>query len=98
MDFMDLFKKAQQLKEELGKKQEELGKKVFEGQSGGGMVTVMVNGRHEVVSLKIDPSLITMNDLNLLQDLTASAVNAALAKAKKEVEGMFANMIPGISL
>lgn len=94
---MDFFKKAQQLKEELGKKQEELGKKIFEGQAGGGMVTATVNGRHEVVSLKIDLSLVSMNDVSLLQDLTASAVNAALAKAKKEVEGMFSNIMTGSS-
>ncbi|MDP2599319.1 MAG: YbaB/EbfC family nucleoid-associated protein [Deltaproteobacteria bacterium] len=94
MDFIDLFKKAQQLKETLSKQQEELGKKIFEGESGGGVVTAKVNGRQEVISVKIDPSLMTMNDLAMLQDLVAAAVNAALAKAKKEGEGLFANMMP----
>lgn len=95
MDFQDLLKQAERLKEEMGKQQEELAKKIFEGQSGGGMVVARVNGKQEVVSLKIDPELIKSQDLSMIEDLVIGALNAAFAKAKVEVQGLFSKMMTG---
>ena len=95
MDFDDLMKQAGKLKEELAKRQEELAHKIFEGESGGGMVTAKVNGRHELVSLKIDPELVNSKDVSMVEDLVKAAVNDAFAKAKNEVQGLFSKMMMG---
>lgn len=95
MDFGELFKKAQELKETVSKQQEELAKKFFEGEAGGGMVKATVNGKQEVVSLTIDPELVTIKDIPMLQDLVVGAINEAFAKARKEVQGLLSQMMLG---
>ncbi|OGQ04576.1 MAG: nucleoid-associated protein, YbaB/EbfC family [Deltaproteobacteria bacterium RIFCSPLOWO2_01_44_7] len=95
MDLGDLFKQAEKLKEELAKRQEELAYKIFEGESGAGMVVAKVNGRHELVSLKVDPELFNSKDASMMEDLVKAAVNDAFAKAKNEVQGLFSKMMMG---
>lgn len=67
----------------------------FEGEAGAGMVKVRVNGRQEVLSVSIDPQLTPLNDLSLLEDLIRGAVNAAMEKARAQVQDLFSQMIPG---
>jgi len=90
----DVMKQAQSLKERLAKAREELAQRTVEASAGGGMVTVVVNGHQEVVSIQIEPGVLTGADPAVLQELIRSAVNEGLrqskamaAEAMKEVAG-----------
>ena len=80
--FGDIMKQAQQMQEQLAKLQEEAGKKTVEASAGGGMVTVVANGKQEILSVKIDPEVLSGNDRAMLEDLLVAAVNEALRKAR----------------
>jgi hypothetical protein len=82
-DLGGLLKQAQALQERLASAQEDLAKRVVEGTAGGGMVTVTVNGRLEVMSVRIDPTLLVEPDGEMLQDLVVAAVNAAIHAAQR---------------
>lgn len=82
-DLGGLLKQAQALQERLAAAQEELATRTVEGSAGGGMVTVVINGRLQVVSVRIDPSLLEQPDREMLQDLVVAAVNAAVAAAQQ---------------
>jgi len=85
----NLLKQAQQFQSKVAKLQEELGEKTVEASAGGGMVTVVVNGRQEIVSIRIEPEVVDPEELEMLQDLIQAAVNDGLARAKAMVkEGM----------
>jgi DNA-binding YbaB/EbfC family protein len=73
-----------------------LGQLEVEGSSGGGSVTVKVNGRLEVVSVRIDPKLVAERDAELLEDLVAAAVNAAIAKAREGAAKSIASLAGGL--
>ena len=107
MDFGDLGKmqemmqQAQQMQERMEKK---LSETVVEATSGGGVVTVRMNGRKEVLRLKIEPSAVGSagSDLELLEDLITAAVNEAGRRAddamKTSVQGMMGGLnLPGLS-
>lgn len=102
----NLLKQAQQFQNKMNKLQEELGNKTVEASSGGGMVTVVVTGQQEIVSIKIDPEVIDPEDVEMLQDLVMAAVNDGLNKAKnmaneemgKLTGGLNLPNIPGLSL
>lgn len=84
----NILKQAQKMQEELQKTQERLAQKEVTGESGGGMVRVTMNGRHEVKRIEIDPALLA-DDKEMLEDLVAAAVNAAVQRvAEKMQEGM----------
>jgi DNA-binding YbaB/EbfC family protein len=84
----NILKQAQKMQEDLQKTQERLGREEVTGESGGGMVKVTMNGRHEVRRVEIDPSLLS-DDKEMLEDLVAAAVNATVQKvAEKAQEGM----------
>lgn len=78
-----LIKQAQQMSGKLQQVNEELKTRRVEGGAGGGMVTVEVNGIGEVIRCRIDPSLVSGGDRELIEDLLPAAVNSALAKAKE---------------
>jgi hypothetical protein len=80
--FGDIMKQAQQMQERMAKLQEEAGKKTVEASAGGGMVTVVANGKQEILSVKIDPEVFSGNDRAMLEDLLLAAVNEALRKAR----------------
>ncbi len=82
-DLGGLLKQAQKLQERLASTQEGLAKRVVEGTAGGGMVTATVNGRLDVVSVRIDPTLLVEPDREMLQDLVVAAVNAAIHAAQR---------------
>jgi DNA-binding YbaB/EbfC family protein len=94
----NLMKQAQQIQAKITKLREELGGKTIEVSSGGGMVTVMVNGRQEIVSIKIDPEVINPNDSEMLQDLILAALNDGLSKAKNMVTEEMKNLTGGIDI
>jgi hypothetical protein len=97
----NIMKQAQAMQERLAKLQAEVATKTVEASAGGGMVTVVVNGGMEVVSIRIDPEVLRSNDAEMLQDLTVAAVNEALRKAKEmvaeEMKGVTGGLqIPGM--
>jgi DNA-binding YbaB/EbfC family protein len=99
--FGDIMRQAQAFQEKLMKLQEEAGKKTVEASSGGGMITVVANGRQEILSVKIDPEVIKSGDVEMLQDLIIAAVNEAIKKAQammaEEMKGVTGGLqIPGL--
>jgi DNA-binding YbaB/EbfC family protein len=95
-DMKQLMKQAQQMQDQMAKKQEELAAKTYTSSSGGGMVTAVVNGNHELVSIAIDPSIVSQDDVDMLQDLVIAAVNEGVRQAneatKSELQGMMGGM------
>lgn len=79
----DILKQAQELQSKLQQLQVEAEKKTVEASSGGGMVTVVVNGKLQVLSIRIEPSVIQSGDREILEDLVAAAVNEAIRKAQQ---------------
>lgn len=94
----NLMKQAQQIQSKMAKLQEELENRTLEASAGGGMVTVVVNGRQEVLSIKIDPEVVDAEDVEMLQDLVLAAVNDGLARAKDMVNEEMGNLTKGLNL
>src|SRR5260221_2141829 len=85
-DINELMKQAQEMQGKMQQMQEELARKQITADAGGGMVTAVVNGRLELVKLRIDKSKIDPNDTEMLEDLTVAAVAAAQTKAADMVK------------
>ncbi len=94
----NLMKQAQQFQAKMAKMQEELGEKTIEASAGGGMVTVVANGRQEIISIKIETEVIDPDDAEMLQDLVLSAVNDALARAKNMMNEEMGKLTQGLNL
>ena len=94
----NLLKQAQKVQEEMAKIQEDLAQKKVEATSGGGMVTVEVNGQQEILSVKIDPEVIKPDDREMLEDLVLAAVNEGMRKAKDLIKEEMAKVAGGLSL
>jgi len=94
----NIMKQAQQMQERVKKLQEEAGAKTVEASSGGGMVTVIANGRQEVLSIKIDPSVVDPKDIDMLQDLVTAAVNEALRKSQDLMKEEMGKLTAGMGL
>ncbi len=93
-----LMKQAQKMQAQIAKVQEELAKKTIEASAGGGMVSVVVNGKQEVVSIKIEPEVIDSNDKEMLQDLVVAAVNEALRKSQEMVSEEMSKITGGLQI
>ena len=78
---MELMRKAKEMQENMQKVQEELARQTVSADAGGGMVSAVVNGRMEVVKVRIDKSRIDVNDTDLLEDVITAAITAAQGKA-----------------
>lgn len=103
MDFMKMMQQAQQMQGKLSELQDELAKRTVTGAAGGGMVSVEADGKGTVKRIKIDPSLMTGGDVELLEDLVTVAVGDAQQKAAflgQEEMGRLAGGlgIPGLKL
>ena len=79
-----MLKQAQKMQQEMLRMQEEQENKTFTAQSGGGMVSATVNGKHELVELKVNPEAVDPDDVEMLQDLVLAAVNGVLKVADEE--------------
>jgi nucleoid-associated protein EbfC len=91
MNIQQMMKQAQQMQERLQKQMAELR---VEGNAGGGMVTVIVNGAKQVQSLKIDPEVVSKDDVEMLQDLIVAALNDAHRKADEQMSQSVGGMLP----
>ena len=94
----NILKQAQQFQARMAKLQEELGEKTVEASAGGGMVTVVVNGRQELVSITIDPEVVDPQDTEMLQDLILAAVNEGLTRAKEMVNEEMGKLTKSLNL
>ena len=94
----NLLKQAQQLQTKMARLQEELEEKTVEASSGGGMVTAVVNGRQEILSINIEPEVINPDDQEMLQDLILAAINDGLAKARNMVNEEMEKLTGGMNL
>ncbi|MEJ2179860.1 MAG: YbaB/EbfC family nucleoid-associated protein [Gammaproteobacteria bacterium] len=92
-----LMKQAQEMQANMQKAQEELANTQFTGQSGGGMVTIVMNGRHDVTKVSIDDSLLS-DDKDMLEDLIAAAVNDAVRNIEKKSKETMSSMTQGLPI
>jgi len=92
-----LMKQAQAMQDNMKKAQEEIGRLEVEGQSGAGLVKVVMTGRHDVKRVAIDPALLT-EDKDMLEDLVAAAVNDAVRKVESATQEKMAGLTAGMAM
>ncbi len=92
-----LMKQAQKMQEDMQKAQEELANMEVSGEAGGGLVKVLMTGRHDLRRVDIDPSLME-EDKEMLEDLLAAAVNDAVRKIENETKERMSSMTSGMGL
>jgi DNA-binding YbaB/EbfC family protein len=95
MNIQQMMKQAQQMQERLKKQMDELR---VEATAGGGMVTVVVNGNKQIHSLKIDPEVVSKEDVEMLQDLILAAINDAQRKADEELNKSMGGLMGGMKI
>jgi DNA-binding YbaB/EbfC family protein len=97
-DIGKLLKQAQQMQAKMAQMQAELAEKSVEASAGGGMVKVVMNGRHEVVSVSIDPEVVDPQDVEMLEDLVAAAVTEAANRIEEMVRDEMSSITGGMPL
>ncbi len=97
-DFMKILQQAQQMQGRLQQIQEELQHRTVTGQSGGGMVKVEADGKGQVRAVKIDPSVVTPSDVEMLEDLVLVAVTEAQKKASELAAEEMGKLTGGLNL
>jgi len=96
--FGNMMKQAQKLQEQMMALQEEVGRRKVEATAGGGMVTVEANGKQEIVSIKIDPEVVSKDDVQMLEDLVLAACNEALRKSRELVAQEMGKLTGGLKI
>lgn len=97
-DIMNMMKKAQELQAKMAEMQDSLGNLLVEGRSGGGLVTVTLSGKNELRGVKIDPSLLKPEEVEILEDLLVAAHADAKAKAEAEATAKMQEVTAGLPL
>ncbi len=91
-----LMQQAQKMQEQMKKAQEELGQLEVIGQAGGGLVSITMNGRHEVRRVSIDPEI--ADDREMIEDLVAAAINDAINKVQETSQEKMSGLTSGLNL
>ncbi len=94
----NIMKQAKKLQERMGQLQAEMEQKTVTATSGGGMVTVTVSGKGELVSLKIERDVVNAEDVEMLQDLILAAVNEGVRKAQEMAQSEMAKITGGLNI
>jgi len=94
----NLMKQAQQMQQKMLKLQEEIAKKTHDASVGGGMVTVTVNGKSEVLRIKIEPQVVDPDGVEMLEDLVVAGVNEALRKAQEMMAEEMGKLTGGLKI
>jgi hypothetical protein len=94
----EMMKQAKRLQEKMGSLQKELETRTVETSAGGGMVAVVVNGKFELQSLKIDREVVNPDDLEMLEDLIVAAVNEGIRKAQEMASSEMAKLTGGLKI
>ncbi|MBI1921349.1 MAG: YbaB/EbfC family nucleoid-associated protein [Geobacter sp.] len=93
-----IMKQAQMIQQKMARLQEEAAAKTAEGTAGGGAVTVLVNGKNQLVSISIKKEAVDPEDVEMLQDLIVAAVNDALGKVQAELSAQMSQVTGGLSI
>ena len=93
-----MMRQVQKMQEEIRAKQEELENREYTGTASGEMVSVTMNGKHEVVAVSIKPEAVDPEDIEMLEDLIAAAVNSAVAAVDKDSDEEMARMTGGMNI
>ncbi len=94
----DMMKQLQNMQQQMEQTQAQVEESEFSATAGGGMVTAVVNGKKELLSVKIDPEVVDPDDVEMLEDLITAAVSEALGKASKEMEEKMGAITGGMNL
>ena len=97
-DMNALMRQAQKMQEDMKSKQAELEAAEYTGSAAGEMVTVKMNGKHEVLSITIKPEVVDPEDVEMLQDLVISAVNEALKQVDETAEAEMGKLTGGLNI
>lgn len=97
-NFGNIVKQAQQMQAKMARLQEELAHKTVDASAGGGMVTAVVSGRNELVSLKIEKDVVNPEDVEMLQDLIVAAVNEGIRKAQEMATAEMSKITGGLNI
>jgi nucleoid-associated protein EbfC len=95
---MNPMQQVKALQDKMAKMQEELAFKQVEASAGGGMVVAVMNGRQELLSIKIDPQVVEPNDVEMLEDLVVAAVNDALRKSQDMAAAEMGKIAGGLNI
>ncbi len=95
---MNMIKQAQKMQQDMLKAQEELESKEYEASAGGGVVSAVVNGKREVVSVTIDPDAVDSDDMEMLQDMIVAAINEGLRMAASDAASQMQRLTGGLNL
>ncbi len=96
--FSGIIRQAQKMQQQIGRVQDELAGRIVEASSGGGRVTAYVNGRQELINLKIDPEVIDPSDPSMLEDLVLAAVGQAIKNSQDMVSEEVNKVTGGINI
>tara|TARA_B100000989_G_C19485672_1_gene447326 strand:- start:670 stop:993 length:324 start_codon:yes stop_codon:yes gene_type:complete len=97
-DISQIMKQAKAMQEKMNELQEKVEKQEIEGSSGGGMVKVTLNGKHQAKKVEIDKSLLNENELDVLEDLIVAAINDASKKIAENMNSELGSMSGGLNL
>lgn len=97
-NFNQLMKQAQQMQSKLASAQKELDSREVEASSGGGMVKIKVNGKQELLEIKIDKECVDPNDVEMLEDLVKTAVNQAVKESQDMVSNAMSKITGGLNI
>ena len=95
---MNMIKQAQKMQQDMLRMQQELQEKEYSAASGGGMVTAVVTGRHELKNITIDPEAVDPDDVEMLQDMIVAAVNEAMRSADADAANTMQSITGGLNL
>lgn len=93
-----MMKQAMQMKQKMEAMKAQLGEEQVEAAAGGGMVTVVINGRFEVLSVKIDPEVVSKDETEMLESLVQAAINEAVTKMQELIQGKMKEMTGGMDI
>ncbi len=94
----NMMKQAQAMQQKMARLQEELETREVEASAGGGMVTAVVNGRQQLLSLKVEKSVVDPEDVEMLQDLVLAAVNEAIKKSQDMMQAEMGKITGGMNI
>ena len=98
MNHAQMMKQAQKMQQDMLRMQEEQENKTYSANSGGGMITATVNGKHEILDLKINPEAVDPDDVDMLQDMIIAAVNEAMRAADADAAQNMSRYTGGLNL
>ncbi len=96
--FGNILKQAQQMHARMTQLQEEMAQRTIEVSSGGGMVHILMNGKQEVLQLRIDPEVVSREDVEMLQDLIIAAFNEAIRKSQEMMTEEMKKITGGLNI